>query len=110
MTFRKALLAAAVLVLSAPVVPALAHDDDEDNRGGEVNRFLHQYGIPHSHGYEGDAHERYHDRLSDEHARAHDEGFESRAEHRAYHRDLRDRHDDAHDYAPRRQYRFYRED
>jgi hypothetical protein len=107
MIFRKTFLAAAVLVLSIPVVPALAHDD-EDNQGGGVNRFLHQYGIPHSHGDEGDAHERYHDQLSDEHARAHDEGFESRGEHRAYHRDLRDQHDDTHEYqAPRR--RFYRE-
>ena len=47
MTLRKTLIAAAVLVLSAPVLPALAHDD-EDNKGGGVNRFLHQYGIPHS--------------------------------------------------------------
>ena len=109
MTFRKIFLAAAVLVLSAPVVPALAHDD-EDN-GGSVNRFLHEYGIPHSHGPEGDAHERYHEQLSDQHERAHDEGFESGAEHRAYHRALRDQHDDAHEYqAPRRQYRFYQED
>ena len=97
MTLRKAFLAAAVLVLSVPVVPALAHDD-EDN--GYIS------------------HDRYHDRLSDQHERAHDEGFESRAEHRAYHRDQRDQHDDAHgyqaprynnDYYPRRQYRFYRE-
>ena len=107
MTLRTILITAAVLVLSATVIPALAHDD-EDNQGGGVNRFLHQYGIPHSHGDEGDAHERYHDRLSDQHERAHDEGFESRAEHRAYHRNLRDQHDDAHDYqAPRRFYREY---
>ena len=96
MNLRKALLAAAVLVVSIPVVPALAHDD-EDN------------------GYT--SHDRYHDRKSDQHERAHDEGFESRAEHRAYHRYQRDQHDDAHgyqaprynDYSPRRQYRFYRE-
>ena len=107
MTFRKIFLAAAVLVMSAPVVPALAHDD-EDNGGG-VNRLLHQYGVPHSHGSEGDAHEQYHGQLSDQHERAHDEGFESRSEHRAYHGALRDQHDDAHEYrAPRR--RYYRED
>ena len=98
MTLRKALLAAAVLVLSVPVVPALAHDDDN--------------------GYS--SHDRYHDQLSDQHERAHEEGFESGAEHRAYHRFLRDQHDEAHgyerpryryynDYYPRRQYHFYRE-
>ena len=101
MILRKAILAAAVLVLSVPVIPALAHDDD-DNGG---------YG----------SHDRYHDQLSDQHERAHEEGFDSRGEHRAYHRDLRDQHDDAHgydrpryrsynDYYPRRQYRFYRQD
>ena len=103
MTLRKAILAAAVLVLSAPVIPALAHDDDDNG------------------GYS--SHDRYHDQLSDQHDRAHDEGFQSRAEHRAYHRDLRDQHDDAHGYQtpryndnyrsyndyPRRRYRFYRE-
>ena len=96
MNLRKALLAAAVLVVSVPVVPALAHDDED-------NTYT--------------SHDRYHDRLSDQHERAHDEGFESRAEHRAYHRYQRDQHDDAHgyqaprdnDYYPRRQYRFYRE-
>jgi hypothetical protein len=97
MTLRNAFIAAAVLVLSAPVLPALAHDDDDN-------------------GYS--SHDRYHDQLSDQHERAHEEGFESRAEHRAYHRALRDQHDDAHgyerpryynDYYPRRRY-FYRED
>ena len=95
MTLKNALLAAAVLVLSAPVVPALAHDD-EDN------------------GY--NSHDRYHEQLSDQHERAHEEGFESGAEHRAYHRTLRDQHDDAHEYqsAPRYNYyqrrRYYRDD
>lgn len=103
MTLRKTLIAAAVLVISVPVIPALANDDDH-----------HGYG----------SHDQYHDRLSDQHERAHDEGFESRGEHRAYHRFRRDQHDDAHgyqvpryndyyrsynDYYPRRQYRFYRE-
>ena len=81
MTLRKAFLTAAVLVLSVPVVPTLAHDD-EDN--GQTS------------------HDRYHARWSDQHERAHDEGFESRAERRAHYRDLREQHDDAHGYqAPR---------
>src|ERR1700737_5642747 len=50
MTLRKALITAAVLLLSAPVVPALAHDD-EDN------------------GYS--SHDRYHEQLSDQHDDAH---------------------------------------
>jgi len=88
MTPRKALLMAAVLVLSVPVVPALAHDD-EDN------------------GYT--AHDRFHDQLSDAHERAHENGFYGREEHRAYHRALRDLHDETHGY-PRYHYsqpRYY---
>ena len=77
MTLRKVLLAAA-LVLTLPVMPALAHDDDEDF------------------GYS--SHDRFHDQLSDAHERAHEYGFYSRGEHRAYHRALRDLHDDAHGY------------
>jgi hypothetical protein len=86
MTLRKAVLMAAVLVLSVPVVPALAHDD-EDN------------------GY--NSHDRFHDRLSDAHERAHEYGFYSRGEHRAYHRALRDSHDEAHGYQPAPQYYHY---
>ena len=86
MTLRKALLMATVLLLSAPVVPALAHDD-EDN------------------GYS--AHDRFHDQLSDAHERAHEYGFYSRSEHRAYHRALRDLHDEAHGYQPAPQYYYY---
>ena len=100
MTLRNALIAATVLVLSVPVIPALAHDDEDG-------------------GY--NSHDQFHDQLSGAHERAHEDGFESRAEHRAYHRALRDLHDDAHgyerprsnsyysDYYPRRLYRFYRE-
>jgi len=77
MTKRKALLMAAV-VLSVPVMPALAHDDETN-------------------GY--DSHDRFHDQLSDAHERAHEYGFYSRGEHRAYHRALRDIHDDAHGYS-----------
>src|SRR5258708_14533250 len=61
MILRKALLMATVLLLSAPVVPALAHDD-EDN------------------GY--NSHDQFHDQLSGAHERAHEYGFYSRGEHR----------------------------
>jgi len=67
MTVRKTLLVAAIVLLSVPVVPALAHDDED-------------------YGY--DAHDRFHDQLSDAHERAHEYGFYSRGEHRAYHRAL----------------------
>ena len=76
MTLRKVLLTIAA-ALSVPVVPALAHDDED-------------------YGYS--SHDRFHDQLSDAHERAHEYGFYSRAEHRAYHRALRDLHDDAHGY------------
>ena len=83
MTLRKALLMATVLVLSVPVVPALAHDDED-------------------YGY--NSHDRFHDQLSDAHERAHAYGFYSRGEHRAYHRALRGLHDAAHGYQPRYYY------
>src|SRR6266852_3821707 len=82
MTVRKTLLVAAVVLLSVPVVPALAHDDED-------------------YGY--DSHDRFHDQLSDAHERAHEYGFYSRGEHRAYHRALRDLHDEAHGF-PRSYY------
>lgn len=85
MTFRKTLLAAAVLLVSLPVVPALAHDDDDNDY---------------------DSHDRFHDQLSEAHERAHEYGFYSRGEHRAYHRALRDLHDSAHGYQ-RYQPRYY---
>ena len=78
MILRKALLMATVLLLSAPVVPALAHDDGDN-------------------GY--NSHDQFHDQLSGAHERAHEYGFYSRGEHRAYHRALRDIHDDAHGYS-----------
>jgi hypothetical protein len=87
MTSRKALLMAAVLLMSAPVVPALAHDD-EDN------------------GY--NSHDRFHGQLSDAHERAHEYGFYSRGEHRAYHRALRDIHGEAHGYQSAPQYYYSR--
>jgi hypothetical protein len=75
-TLRKILLMAAV-VLSVPVVPALAHDDED-------------YGYT--------SHDRFHDQLDDAHERAHEYGFYSRGEHRAYHRALRDIHNEGHGY------------
>ena len=86
MTPRKALLMAAVLLLSVPVVPALAHDDEEN-------------------GY--NSHDRFHDLLSDAHERAHEYGFYSRGEHRAYHRALRDLHGEAHGYQSAPRYYYY---
>src|SRR5258708_31041626 len=86
MTSRKALLMAAVLVLSVPVVPALAHDDED-------------------YGY--NSHDRFRDQLSDPHERPHEYGFYSRGEHRAYHRALRDLHDAAHGYQSAPQYYYY---
>ena len=83
MTLRKTLLMAAVLLVSIPVVPALAHDDENN-------------------GY--DSHDRFHDQLSNAHERAHEYGFYSRGEHRAYHRALRDIHGEAHGYQPRSYY------
>jgi hypothetical protein len=83
MTLSKSLIAAVVLIISLPVVPALAHDDEDQGTGG---------------------HNQLHDQLSDSHERAHDEGFYSRGEHNAYHRALRDYHDDSHDRAEQRSY------
>src|SRR5467141_3709632 len=82
MTLGKAFLAAAVLV-SLPVTPAVAHDDETSN-----------YDSP----------DRFHDQLSGAHERAHEYGFYSRGEHRAYHRALRDLHNEAHGYQPRYYY------
>ncbi|WGS00111.1 hypothetical protein MTX26_04435 [Bradyrhizobium sp. ISRA443] len=86
MNATKILVAAAVLILATPVVPALAHDDDDYGYG---------------------KHEEFHDQLSAAHERAHEEGFYSRAEHRAYHRALRDLHDDYHDNDYGASYRTY---
>ena len=88
MTLGKAFLAAAVL-LSLPVTPALAHDDE-------------------NYGY--NSHDRFHDQLSGAHERAHEYGFYSRGEHRAYHRALRDFHGEAHGYqsAPPQYYYYSR--
>lgn len=91
---HKAILIAAALALSAPLAPALAHDDDE---GG---------------GYS--AHARYHDQLEEAHERAHEEGFNSREDHRAFHRALRYLHREYHEdndrpryYSRRPSYSFY---
>ncbi len=77
---RKLILTAAALALSAPLAPALAHDD-------------YSYG-----GYSG--HERFHDELEDAHERAHEEGFYSPEEHAAFHRALRYLHREYHEDRP----------
>jgi hypothetical protein len=78
MIVNKALIAAAVLLFTTPVVPALAHDDYGDHV----------------------EHWRLHRDLSEAHRRAHEEGFYSDAEHDAYHRALRDLHQDFHEDHP----------
>ncbi len=83
---RKLILTAAALALSAPLAPALAHDDN-------------YYG-----GYS--AHARVHDELEDAHERAHEEGFYSPEEHRAFHRALRYLHHEYHEDHP--YYGYYR--
>ena len=87
---HKAILTAAALALSAPLAPALAHDDDDYNRDG---------------GYS--AHSRLHDEVGEAHRRAHQEGFESRREHRAFHRALRYLHREYHGDRPYYWWRTY---
>src|SRR3979411_1116180 len=79
MGFTKILTAAAVLVLTATVAPAFAHEENEDQA----------------------AHWVVHRQLYGAHERAHEDGFYSRGEHRAYHRALRDLHEDFHEDRPR---------
>jgi hypothetical protein len=85
MTMKKTLLAAA-LAFALPAVPAFAHEDD--------------YYDSYQHERDHYDHYRYHDRLADEHARAHEEGFWSPGEHRAYHRYLRWKHREFHEDHP----------
>jgi len=86
MIATRTLVTAALLLLATPVVPALAHDDDD-------------------YGY--NSHWQFLDQLSAAHARAHEEGFGSWAEHRAYHRALRDLHEDFHENQPGISYGHY---
>jgi hypothetical protein len=78
MGFTKILTAAAVLVLTATVAPAFAHENEDQAAHWGVHRQL--YGA---------------------HERAHEDGFYSRGEHRAYHRALRDLHEGFHEDRPR---------
>ncbi len=89
MKLKRAVLATAFAFTTLPVVPALAHDDWD-------------YG-----------HRAFHNELGESHERAHEEGFESRAEHRAYHRALQDLHEEYHEdrddsgyYRPRYYYSY----
>jgi hypothetical protein len=86
MIMHKAILTAAALALTAPLAPALAHDDDNYNRYS--------------------AHSRFHDELGEAHERAHEEGFSSWEEHRAFHRALRYLHREYHEDYP--SYSLYR--
>ena len=86
---HKAILTAAALALTAPLAPALAHDDD-DRYSGYSN------------------HSRFHDELEEAHERAHEEGFASPEEHRAFHRALRYLHREYHEDADRPVYSYYR--
>ncbi|MFB9270129.1 hypothetical protein ACFFWD_44595 [Bradyrhizobium erythrophlei] len=87
MTARQILIAATMLLLATPIVPALAHGDDDN---GYARR------------------EEVHDQLSGGHQRAQDEGFHGRAEHRAL-RDLQDqRPDNAYGSSTRSDYAPYR--
>ncbi len=78
----KAILTATALALSAPLAPALAHDDDDQNHNGYS------------------AHSRFHEEIRQAHERAHEEGFSSWEEHRAFHRALRYLHRDYHEDHP----------
>src|SRR5262249_49743635 len=84
MTIGKVIITAAVLAIAAPVTAAMAHENDYYTR----------------HDRDHQEHWRYHGKIDDEHARAHEDGFDSRGEHRAYHRYLKERHDDFHDDHP----------
>ena len=89
----KAILTAAALAVSAPLAPALAHDDDDNGN-------LYS-------GYSGySAHSRFHGEIGEAHERAHEDGFESRREHRAFHRALRYLHREYHGDRP--SYSYYR--
>ena len=78
MIVNKALIAAAVLLFTVPLAPALAHDDYGDHV----------------------QHWQLHRDLSEAHRGAHQEGFYSDGEHNAYHRALRDLHQDFHEDHP----------
>lgn len=60
MSKRKILAIAGLAVSIALGGAANAQDDEDHYHGHEFNHLLHDYGVPHSHGYEGDAHEYNH--------------------------------------------------
>lgn len=74
---KTALAVGALLLLTAPVSPAFAHDDDDSY--GSYSQ-----------------HSQLHSELGEAHERAHEEGFSSWREHRAYHRALKDLHREYH--------------
>ena len=89
--FRKLLISAAVLALSAPAA-AFA----QDGWGWYQHEQDHR------------EHGAFHDEADAAHERAHEEGFSSRAEHEGYHRALRDQHDEFHDDHPGTRHDGYR--
>ena len=85
MVMRSVFLAAAALTVLATATPSVAHERDYS-----YNRHARDHA----------AHWRFHRRVGNAHARAHDEGFDNRSEHRAYHRALRDQHGEFHEDYP----------
>ena len=86
---KKTLFIAGAMLFGVSALPAFAHEDDGHARDHREHYVEHQ-------------------RLSEAHERAHEEGFWSRREHRAYHRALRDRHEDFHDDHPNTRHDHYR--
>lgn len=88
------ILAAPLMFVAVATVPALAHDDE---------------GYPNdSHAADHREHRDYHEWQNEQHERAHEEGFSSRAEHRAYHRAMREQHEDFHEDHPHTWHDHYR--
>jgi hypothetical protein len=85
MKISSVLVTAAMLAIAVPAAPAFAHDSDYTyNRHARDHR----------------QHRSFHSEVSEAHARAHEEWFDSRREHRAYHRALRNLHGEFHDDHP----------
>jgi hypothetical protein len=82
MNMKKCLIAA-TLLFTLPAVAAFGHGDGYDD-------YRYQHERDHREHY------RYHDRIEEEHARAHAEGDWLPGEHAAYHRYLRWKHREFH--------------
>lgn len=82
MTINRALLAAAIVLLTGSVAPAFAYDNYDRHARDHAEHTATHRGVARSH------------------ERAHDEGFESRREHRKYHGAVRRAHRDFHEDHP----------